>query len=294
MVTKINFDIYLLNFDLLLLLKIEQKVGVNRMKDLYVSESTVKRIKAFNEAKERGVHIPYVRSTFMSIGTRSIFFCPVQKRVITLLGKGEKHLYITKLFEPNVVEIKEQYPLDYVRTQEIADTHGVIHPRKHLTGELTVLTTDLLVTYREKSGAQYRVAYSFKHSIDARSKTRTMQKFDIETAYWKRFGVRAEQVLRDDVSKIKADNLLNYINHYNPELSDSELRKFASALLDDVIEHPCSSLRESLKAVSSSLKVKPSHCMTLFANSMFKHVLPIDLTQKIKLHKPLNLCPVFE
>ncbi|BDF93468.1 hypothetical protein [Pseudoalteromonas sp. KAN5] len=81
------------------------------MKDLYVSESTVKRIKAFNKAKERGVHIPYVRSTFMSIGTRSIFFCPVQKRVITLLGKGEKHLYITKLFEPNVIEIKEQYPL---------------------------------------------------------------------------------------------------------------------------------------------------------------------------------------
>jgi len=181
-----------------------------------------------------------------------------------------------------------------VRTQEIADAQGVIHPRKHLTGELTVLTTDLLVTYRDKSGAQYRVAYSFKHSIDARSKTRTMQKFDIETAYWERFGVRAEQVLRDDVSKIKAYNLLNYINRYNSELSDSELRKFASALLDDVIEHPSNSLRESLKAVSSSLKVRPSDCMTLFANSMFKHVLPIDLTQKIKLHKPLQLCAVTE
>ena len=117
---------------------------------------------------------------------------------------------------------------------------------------------------------------------------------DIEKAYWKRFGVRAEQVLRDDVSKIKAYNLLNYINYYDTELSDSELRKFVSALLDDVIEHPYSSLRESLKAVSSSLKVNPSHCMTLFANSMFKHILPIDLTQKIKLHKPLNLCTVVE
>lgn len=284
----------MLNFDLLLLLKIEQKVGVNRVKDLYVSESTVKRIKAFNEAKKRGIHIPYVKSTFMSAGTRSISWCPVQKRVITFMSQGEKHLYITKLFEPNVIEIKEQYPLDYMLTQQIADAFDVIHPRKHLTGELTVLTTDLLVTYREKSGAQYRVAYSFKHSIDARSKTRTMQKFDIETAYWKRFGVRAEQVLRDDVSKIKAYNLLNYINYYDTELSASELRKFVSALLDDVIEHPYSSLRESLKAVSSSLKVNPSHCMTLFANSMFKHILPIDLTQKIKLHKPLNLCTVVE
>nr|WP_303048766.1 TnsA endonuclease N-terminal domain-containing protein [Pseudoalteromonas sp. HF66] len=210
------------------------------------------------------------------------------------MSQGEKHLYITKLFEPNVIEIKEQYPLDYMLTQQIADEFDVIHPRKHLTGELTVLTTDLLITYRDDNDSEYRVAYAFKYSIGGRNQTRTNQKLKIAEMYWKRFGVRTEQVLRDDVSKRKAHNLLNYINYYNSKLSDSELRKFASALLNDVIEHPSNSLRQSLKAAASSLKVDLPHCMTLFANSLFKHILPIDLEKEIKLHKPLQLCAITE
>ena len=259
------------------------------MKKLYVSESTNKRIKEFNEAKKLGVHIPYVKSTFMSAGTRSIFWCPVQERVITLMSQGEKHLYITKLVEPNVVEIKEQYPLDYVRTQEIADAHGVIHPRKHLTGELTVVTTDLLITYRDENGSEYRVAYAFKYSIGGQNQDRTNQKLAIAETYWKRFGVRSEQILRCDVSKDKAYNLLNYIDKYDKSICINEINEFVIALLDDVIEHPSHTLRESLNAVSASLHIEPFYSMTLLANAIFRNALPIDLMQEIKLHKPIKL-----
>ena len=259
------------------------------MKKLYVSESTNRKIREFNEAKKRGVHIPYVKSTFMSAGTRSILFCPAQKRVITLMSQGEKHLYITKLFGPNVVEIKEQYPLDYVLTKEIADELGVIHPRKHLTGELTVVTTDLLITYRDENGSEYRVAYAFKYSIGGRNQARTNQKLAIAEAYWKRFGVRSEQILRGDVSKDKAYNLLNYIDKYDKSICINEINEFVTALLDDVIEHPSHTLRESLNAISASLHIEPFYSMTLLANAIFRNALPIDLMQEIKLHKPIKL-----
>lgn len=259
------------------------------MKELCVSEATNKKIREFNEARKRGVHIPYVKSTFMSAGTRSIFFCPVQKRVITFMSQGEKHLYITKLFEPNVVEIKEQYPLDYVRTQEVADELGVIHPRKHLTGELTVVTTDLLITYRDENGSEYRVAYAFKYSIGGRNQTRTNQKLAIAERYWKRFGVRSEQILRDDVSKVKAYNLLNNIDKYDKRICINEISEFVTTLLDDVIEHPNHTLRDSLNATSASLHIEPSYGMTLFGNAIFRNALPIDLMQEIKLHKPIKL-----
>lgn len=259
------------------------------MKKLYVSEATNRKVREFNEAKKRGIHIPYVKSTFMSAGTRSIFFCPVQKRVITFMGQGEKHLYISKLFESNVVEIKEQYPLDYVLTQEIADTLGVIHPRKHLTGELTVVTTDLLITYRDENRSEYRVAYAFKYSIGGRNQTRTNQKLEIAETYWKRFGVRSEQILRDDVSKDKAHNLINYLDKYDKDICINEINEFVTTLLDDVIKHPSHTLRESLGATSASLHIEPSYSMTLFANAIFKNALPIDLMQEIKLHKPIKL-----
>lgn len=264
------------------------------MKKLYVSESTNRKIKEFNEAKKRGIHIPYVKSTFMSAGTRSIFWCPVQKRVITLMSQGEKHLYITKLFEPNVVEIKEQYPLDYVRTQEIADAHGVIHPRKHETGELTVVTTDLLITYSDEHGSQYRIAYTFKYSIDKRSEKRTNQKFNIEEAYWKLFGVRHEKVLRDNVSKNEANNLINFIHEYDESISPDTLREFSLAVINDVIKKPHYSLREALSAVALQLKISLPTCTSLFANAILKKILAVDLKQEIGFHKPIALCSVNE
>nr|WP_249118493.1 TnsA endonuclease N-terminal domain-containing protein [Pseudoalteromonas sp. NEC-BIFX-2020_015] len=205
------------------------------------------------------------------------------------MGQGEKHLYISKLFDSNVVEIKEQYPLDYVLTQEIADTLGVIHPRKYLTGELTVVTTDLLITYRDENGSEYRVAYAFKYSIGGRNQTRTNQKLEIAETYWKRFGVRSEQILRDDVSKDKAHNLINYIDKYDKNICINEINEFVTTLLDDVIKHPSHTLRESLSATSASLHIEPSYSMTLFANAIFKNALPIDLMQEIKLHKPIKL-----
>lgn len=260
------------------------------MKTLCVSEATNRKIREFNEAKKRGVHIPYVKSTFMSAGTRSIFFCPVQKRVITLMSQGEKHLYITKLFEPNVVEIKEQYPLDYVRTQDIADAMGVIHPRKHLTGELTVVTTDLLITYRDEYGSECRVAYAFKYDISSGNKTRTQQKLDIEEAYWKLFGVRHEQVLRADVSEIEACNLLNFIHEYDESISLYKLREFSFAVINDVIKNPSFSLRETLCAVALQLEISPTNCVSLFANAIFKKTLAVDLKQEIGFHKPISLC----
>lgn len=262
------------------------------MRELYVSESTNRKIKEFNEAKKRGIHIPYVKSTFMSAGTRSIFFCPVQKRVLTFMSQGEKHLYVTKLFEPNVVEIKEQYPLDYVRTQEIADAHGVIHPRKHLTGELTVVTTDLLITYSGENASEYRVAYSYKHHIGARNKTRTKQKLDIEEAYWKLFGVRHEQVLRDDISKIKAYNLLNYIDKYDESIEMEELLAFSNRILQEVVSYPALSLRETLRCVKKPLKNNSALTISLFANSLLRGLLPIDLMQEVKLHEPIKLLSV--
>lgn len=123
----------------------------------------------------------------MSAGTRSIFKCPKTGRDILLLSQTEKHGYINLIYQPNVIEIKEQYALDLQITLEICEREGWVHPRDHETGELKVCTTDLLVIVSDENGRQSRLAFSFKYQINLDEDWRTEQKLKLEEFYWDRF-----------------------------------------------------------------------------------------------------------
>jgi hypothetical protein len=262
------------------------------MKKIYVSQVTNEKLEAFKKAQSKGIHLPFVTATFMSAGTRSIFMCPVQKRVIAVMSQGEKMLYFTKIFNPNVIAIKEQYPLDYVKTQEIAKIHDVIHPRNPDTGELTVMTTDFLITYRDDDGTTYREAIAYKDHIPRNEHKRTHEKLDIEEQYWVDFGVSHDLIMRDDVCETEAFNLINLSYWYDKYSDPAVLLSFSKTFINKVIQYPSAGLRATIKHAAISLDIAPRNAQVLFANSVVRKILKVDIHQPIDSHLPVKLCLV--
>jgi hypothetical protein len=246
------------------------------------------RIKKFNEAKARGEHFPFVPMTFMSIGTRSLLLCPVQQRIISLLSRGERRLYIDLIFSPDVVSVKEQYPLDYVKTQEIAEEEKCIHPRDHQTGQLRVMTTDFVVERRALDNTIYREALPFKSVLDSESGqltkpqvTRIKQKLNIERLYWKAFGVTYRPVLGADLDKVRLDNYFVLSERYQKDIPTHHLIEFSYKFISVVAKNPLNNLRQCLMFTAKSLDVATHLVYTLFCNAVLRHILQLDLSRPL-------------
>ena len=260
------------------------------MKDIYIAEVTNQRIIAFNKAKERGEHMPFLSPSMMSAGTKSIRWCPKQQRKVFLLSDGERRFYLSKIFQPNVTSIKEQYPLDYTKTKEIADKLKVIHPRDHVTGKLQVMTTDLVVEYSDSDGSIYREACWFKPTLQDKNWTRTKQKCDIEREYWKSFGVSYRQVIgKRSVSRTQADNIEMLSEYYDTHADSGELLKFTSAFLSSITEHPSYSLRDTLFDTAVRFGVDTRRAYQIFANVTLRQLLPIDMYLPLEFTEPVCL-----
>lgn len=109
-----------------------------------------------------------------------------QGRVHRILGTdGRIHHYMSDLErdyyfhllwqDNNFIDIKEQYPLlPLARTQELADNCGFMHPCDPVTKCPIVMTTDFVITVREKD-VNRTIARAVKHATDIQ-KERTRQK----------------------------------------------------------------------------------------------------------------------
>jgi len=100
-----------------------------------------------------------------------------------LLSQIERHLFEIAEEDPNIIDIREQYPLDPKITQEIADRLVVRHPTDNTRRRLFIMTTDFLL-----DSINGKEAWAVKHSLNLRDE-RTLQKLEIEKEYWKQLGI---------------------------------------------------------------------------------------------------------
>ena len=79
-------------------------------------------------------------------------------------------------WDDNILDIREQYPLDLELTNEICDDRCCKHPG----GRNCYMTTDFYVIYKDGS----EKAFSVKTSRNLLKKRRTKEKLDIERCYF--------------------------------------------------------------------------------------------------------------
>jgi hypothetical protein len=126
------------------------------------------------------------------------------KRIHHTLSRHEYHYLLVQEWADCVVDIREQFPLDYELTKRIADQLGIRHP--HLNGQDVVMTSDFNLIVMDKSGVEVERARTIK-PVNKLTK-RTLELFEIERRYYLELGIPWSVVF----DKGKPTNLIKNID----------------------------------------------------------------------------------
>ncbi len=148
------------------------------------------------------------------IGVRNVKSCAVKSRVYSLrfnrlfhfFSHGEVLAFYQYEWDPNIVEIREQFPLDPAITYEICDGLNLLHPGYSRGG--IVMTTDFVLTRRDfATGRESLSAVQIKYDQDDLKKPRTYSKLEIEHRYWQGQNVPWKIVLSRHLNPVFSTNL---------------------------------------------------------------------------------------
>lgn len=172
----------------------------------------------FKEGRGTGTGADYkpwiTTREFYSSGTCANVVDPKTGRMVDLLSQAELAWYWILRWDDNVIDIREQYPLDLKLSVLIAHRLRIKHP----FNESTPMTTDLLVTKNDGHMEAYSVKSS-KRDMDARHEEITL----LEREYWESLGVPFRVVYKDDVNPVLVRNIEDVFRYYD-----------ASRVFDDV------------------------------------------------------------
>lgn len=127
------------------------------------------------------------------------------RRVVHLLSQGEVNAFRLLEWRSNVVDIREQFPLDPINTQDICREMKLRHPS--VRGRNVVMTTDFLVTILNADGSLRHEAIQVKDKKETLADPRTNSKLQVEWRYWQRKGIRWSVWLSSDFPQIAIRNL---------------------------------------------------------------------------------------
>lgn len=129
-------------------------------------------------------------------------------RAIQLLSNGEKMSYLILRWDDNVVDIREQFPLNIDDTNRIADELGI---RRASQGRYH-MTTDLLVEYADGTLRAFSVKTNRKELTDNK---RNKELALIEFTYWKQQGVSWQFIESDNLNRVRAMNIENVVAYWD-------------------------------------------------------------------------------
>lgn len=168
-----------------------------------ISEKT-KKIRKMGEGTGKD-YKPYITtSEFNSMGTTSVIKDWKTGRGVHCLSQGEMLWYYILRWDDENIDIREQYPLDYIKTCKIAERFGFKNPQH-------IMTTDFLVTKADGKS----VAYSVKTNSDL--KKRQLELLCIEKYYWISRGVDYQLLLKTDANRTLAGNVRLVTEFYDAD-----------------------------------------------------------------------------
>ncbi len=121
-------------------------------------------------------------------------------RMVELLSRGEMYFWYMLRFRDDVLEIREQFPLDLETTVALAHFYGIRHPKDTRTR----MTSDFLVDYADG----HQEVFSVKNSRESLNRSeRCREKLFLEQKYWESQGVKFHIVFTEDIDILYANNI---------------------------------------------------------------------------------------
>lgn len=192
-----------------------------------------------------------------------------------------RYFYVLE-WAQNVIDIREQFPLDLEETLEIAEECGYTYPVIPDTGEPNVMTTDFVVTIGGTIGV-IELARTVKPSSKLQN-PRVLEKFEIERRYWESRNINWGIVTEHEIPEVLAENVkwlhnLFYAEELSP-LSERDIRQITIVLTKGVIRGEAS-LRDIAAECDERLGLEPGNSLTVARHLIARRQWLIDMNHPL-------------
>lgn len=203
----------------------------------------------------------------------------------------QDYLYYVDFTKPNqVVDIREQFPLDLVVTQGLCNELGI----RHIVGKdnkITHYTTDFLLTM---ANGEY-LARTCKYRKELNEKEKEIkEKFTIEREYYRRLGIDWKIVREIDFDRIRAKNIgscykARTLSRFDDRLADYDFyESCVYTLLGMLLNYPDRTLGEIVRQYEEAVELK-GNGLNILKNMIINKVIKIDMKKFIVLEEPLTI-----
>lgn len=133
----------------------------------------------------------------------------------------ERSYFFLLDWSEDVVDIREQYPIDREFTFKIAEEKGISHPIDNISNTIIPMTTDFLITLIKNKNRVY-LARTIKTSKDLED-PRIIEKFEIEREYWEKQGIDWGIVTENELPTLLIKNIQWVHKFYLLDFKEDEL-----------------------------------------------------------------------
>lgn len=202
-------------------------------------------------------------------------------RIHHLLSRWEEYYFYLLDTDPDVLDIQEQFRLRLSETLDIASRFNIRHPRQG--SFFSPLSTDFLIFRQD--GIQARTIKETRELDNPR----VLEKFSIESQYWKERGIDWKVVTEKEINLIRSRNL-QWL--YAPPTAaeavpDEALRNDALDLFMDLLEENQFSFSVIIEIVEESLFLKHGSAIALFKELVLSGRLYLGLDRPLNFMDPL-------
>lgn len=188
-----------------------------------------------------------------------------------LLSRLELSVFLVfDRYQPTT-DIKEQYPLPIVDSLSICERLGIKHPQ--IAGKLKVVTTDLVVELKNKSGKAITVKYA-----DELDDLRVVEKLQIEKVFWEQQGYKWEIFTEQEITPSIKENL-EWLHAANQNLDDlySELSILDVQLIFQRLKGINKRLSTTCAALDDEYSCEPGFHIGLFRKAVAANLIDAPL-----------------
>lgn len=259
----------------------------NRFSRYDITEEIIQKRYREKRGKGRGRNYkPWIKvSDLSSLGLSCRVPGRRNGRIHHLLSSLELRAFLDFEFDRQIIDIREQYPLDRELTRKIALSLGFTHPRARKTGVDIVMTTDFLLTYIDEHDRQGEQAVSVKYLNEFDNK-RVREKLEIERKYWNEergvdFVIYTEEessVYREvNYRSLKAHDALEPIIVNGKDVTT----QLSNALIRAIETQPSHlTLSELWRGISHQENVEPRHLPALFYHLAAHDKIKFDVNRR--------------
>lgn len=201
-------------------------------------------------------------------------------RIHHLLSQLEKIYFLLLDNDPEVEDIKEQYPIPLEFSQMIAAELGIKHPV--VNGFSYVMTTDFMI---KRNGVWEAVQIKTEEDLEQK---RVQEKFAIEEAYYKKIGVAWKTVTEKKLPEVAGWNYywLNSGEPIEKLIPNSGMLKRMQEAFLSMYQDYTIPFQTIISGMDNMCQLKKGTTMQLFKKCIMDNCIDLDLCTNIDLTEP--------